>query len=222
MTRPAFIPLPNYRELSVEEMKRRAADFRVELSGRRTVRQFSKRMVDAEVIKDCVATACSAPSGANRQPWHFAVVSDPKVKRQIREAAEDEERLFYGERAPEKWLEALAPIGTDDKKPFLESAPYLIVMFAQTYELDSEGEKNKNYYVQESVGIACGMLIAALHHAGVASLTHTPSPMRFLADILKRPENERPYMLLVAGYPESNAMVPNIERKPLAEVTSFF
>ena len=166
--------------------------------------------------------AGTAPSGANRQPWHFSVVSDLETKKKIREAAEEEEKKFYSGRAPDEWLEALEPLGTDENKPFLEIAPYLIVIFSEAYGLDDKGEKIKNYYVSESVGIATGMLITALHNAGLATLTHTPSPMNFLREILGRGENERAFLILVTGFPSENAKVPNIEKKNLEEYTTFF
>lgn len=188
---------------------------------RRTVRDFSSQPVPKEVIEQCILSAGTAPSGAHRQPWHFCVVSSPVLKRQIREGAEEEEREFYSRRAPEDWLEALAPLGTDAHKPFLEEAPYLIVIFAEKFGQSPQGEKIKNYYVPESVGIATGMLINALHNAGLASLTHTPSPMRFLNRILHRPEREKPMMILVVGYPKSGARVPAITRKSLSGIASF-
>lgn len=191
------------------------------MARRRTVRQFSDRPVDPGVIEHCLRAAGTAPSGANLQPWHFVVVTDPDLKRQIREGAEKEEREFYRSRAPQEWLDALAPLGTDDRKPFLETAPCLIAIFAQSYGLLPDGRKVKNYYVQESVGIATGMLITAIHHAGLASLTHTPSPMGFLNTILNRPPNEKPFLLLVVGYPASGAVVPDIGKKPLAEIATF-
>lgn len=184
------IPLPDSRRFTPAEMERRALDFAGELRLRPTVRQFSSRPVPYQVIHPCLNTASSAPSGANMQPWHLVVVEDPAVKREIRQAAEREERDFYEKRAPHEWLEALRPLGTDWRKPFLQDAPYLIVIFMETYGLDDEGRKTKHYYAQESVGIATGMLLAALHHAGLATLTHTPSPMGFLNEILDRPENE--------------------------------
>lgn len=217
---PHFKPL-NPRTYPLEEMQRRATDFYAEMRRRRTVRDFSARPVPREIIENCLRTAGTAPSGANQQPWHFVVVSNPALKRQIREAAEAEERAFYEERAPEEWLEALAPLGTDADKPFLETAPYLIVIFAQTYGLQADGRKVKHYYVTESVGIATGLLITALHRAGLASLTHTPSPMGFLSDLLGRPANERPFLILVVGYPAEGALVPNIEKKSLAEIATF-
>ena len=195
--------------------------FRDDLLRRRTVRQFSNRPVPREVIEDCLQIAGSAPSGANLQPWHFVVVSDLEVKRQIREAAEKEEYLFYHERAPKEWLEALAPLGTDEHKPYLEAAPYLIAVFARPYGLTPNGRKVKNYYVMESVGIATGMLISAVHLAGLVSLTHTPNPMGFLNRILDRPAQEKAFLLLVVGYPAENAVVPEISKKPLKEIITF-
>ena len=199
-------------------MRRRAADFAEEMQRRRTVRHFSDRAVPREVIEDCIRAAGTAPNGANRQPWHFVVVTDAAAKSRIREEAEKEEREFYEHRAPQDWLDALAPLGTDEHKPFLETAPCLIAIFAESYSIGPEGKKLKNYYVSESVGIATGFLIAALHHAGLASLTHTPSPMRFLNEILGRPSNERPFLLLVVGYPAEDALVPKIGKKELPQI----
>ncbi|RME50341.1 MAG: nitroreductase family protein [Caldilineae bacterium] len=216
-----LVPLSQYRAYPEEEMRRRAAEFYADIRRRRSVRDFSSRPVPREVIEDCLRAAGTAPNGANMQPWHFVVVGDPAVKRQIREAAEAEERAFYGGRASEEWLEALAPLGTDARKPFLEVAPYLIVIFAQNYGLTPDGKKIKHYYVSESVGIATGVLITALHHAGLACLTHTPSPMNFLSRILHRPPNERPFLILVVGYPADGAMVPDITKKPLEEIATF-
>lgn len=221
MAAPIFLPLSTYREFPVEEMQQRARGFREEMLRRRTVRQFSSRPVPPEVIEDCLRVAGSAPSGANMQPWHFVVVSDPHMKHQIREEAEKAEYIFYHQRATKEWLAALAPLGTDEHKPYLEQAPYLIVVFAQTYGLTPQGDKVKNYYVNESVGIATGMLIAALHMAGLVSLTHTPSPMGFLNRLLKRPVQERPFLLLVVGYPAETACAPDISKKPLAEIATF-
>jgi nitroreductase len=218
---PTFIPLPDYREYPEDEMRWRARDLYRELRRRRTVRDFSDRPVPRGVIEDCLRSAATAPSGANMQPWHFVVVTDPALKRRIREAAEAEERAFYGGRAPDEWLQALAPLGTSAEKPFLERAPYLIAIFAQSHGVRADGSTYKHYYVSESVGIATGFLIAALHHAGLATLTHTPSPMGFLREILGRPEQERAYLLLVAGYPAPDATVPAIARKELAEVMSW-
>ena len=216
-----LMPLEDYREYSVREMRARARAFREEVRRRRTVRDFSPRPVPRGIIEDCLLAAGSAPNGANHQPWHFVVVSDPAVKAQIREAAEEEERAFYRGRAPDEWLRALEPLGTDEHKPFLEIAPYLIVIFAESYALLPDGSRRKNYYVTESVGIATGLLITALHHAGLASLTHTPSPMGFLNRILGRPKNERPFLLLVAGYPAADARVPVIGKKSLDEIATF-
>lgn len=221
MPQPKFVPLSGYREYPPEEMIRRAEEFYAEVRRRRTVRHFSDRPVPRQVIETCLKAAGTAPNGANRQPWHFVVVSNPEVKKRIREAAEKEEWEFYHHRAPKEWLEALSLLGTDEHKPFLETAPYLIAIFARSYDLLSDGRKLKNYYVQESVGIATGILITALHHAGLATLTHTPSPMGFLNQILNRPKNERPFLLLVVGYPADDARVPDITKKPLEEIATF-
>ncbi|MFZ0700728.1 MAG: nitroreductase family protein [Candidatus Acidiferrales bacterium] len=221
MSEPVFLPLSTYQEFPVDEMKRRARSFRDEMLRRRTVRQFSTRAVPREIIDDCLAVAGSAPSGANMQPWHFVVVSDAQIKRHIREAAEAEERIFYHQRAPKEWLEALAPLGTDENKPYIETAPFLIAVFAQSYGLSPDGRKIKNYYVAESVGIATGLLIAAVHMAGLVSLTHTPSPMGFLNGILGRPAHEKAFLLLVVGYPADDARVPAITKKPLSEIATF-
>lgn len=221
MPDPVFIPLPTYKRYSVEEMKRRAAEFHSELRRRRTVREFSDRPVPREVIEDCLRAAGTAPNGANLQPWHFVVVSDPSVKHEIRVAAEKEEQEFYLHKAPQEWLDALAPLGTNEHKPFLETAPYLIVIFAKSYDVLPDGRKVKNYYTQESVGIATGFLIHAVHHSGLVSLTHTPSPMGFLNGLLCRPANERPFLVLVVGYPAENATVPDITKKPLEEIATF-
>lgn len=202
-------------------MLQRASAFAEELRRRRTVREYSTEPVDRAVIERCLWAAGSAPSGANQQPWHFVVVSDPAIKARIRAAAEEEEREFYEHRAPQEWLEALAPLGTDENKPFLEDAPYLIAIFVQRYAEAADGARAKHYYATESVGIATGMLIAALHHAGLATLTHTPSPMDFLNRILERPENERPFLLLVTGYPAGGAQIPEIPKKTLDEIASF-
>lgn len=222
MGKPADIPLAGYRELAAEVMRQRAAAFYEDLARRRTVRKFSGRSVPDGVIDDCLRAAGSAPSGANQQPWHFAVVTDIAVKHRIREAAEKEERAFYEHRAPDAWLDALSPLGTQWQKPFLDRAPCLIVIFAQKYGLDQQGNTIKHYYVKESVGIATGFLITALHNAGLVSLTYTPSPMDFLNRILQRPKNERAFMVLVAGYPEEGVTVPDISRKPLEEIVSRF
>lgn len=221
MSEAKFIPLPGYREYPAAEMEQRAKAFFEEVNRRRTVRQFSDRPVPRAVVEQCLRAAGTAPSGANRQPWHFVVVADPDVKRRIREAAEHEEREFYKHRAPADWLEALAPLGTDEKKPFLETAPYLIAVFAERWLRGPAGEKLNNYYVVESVGLAAGLLIAALHHSGLATLTHTPSPMGFLGEILGRPDNERPFLLLVVGYPAADAVVPDIRRKSMEQIATF-
>jgi nitroreductase len=221
MAKPELIPLPDYRELPAEEMKSRARELHRLLRKRRTVRDFSERAVPREIIEECLLAAATAPSGANQQPWHFVVVSDPEIKKRIREAAEAEEREFYGGRAPDEWLEALSHLGTDEHKPFLEEAPYLIVIFAQNYGVREDGSKAKHYYVTESVGIATGMLIAAIHNAGLVSLTHTPSPMGFLNEILERPAHERPFLILVVGYPKEDARVPRISKKGLLEISTF-
>jgi iodotyrosine deiodinase len=216
-----FVPLTSYREYPPEEMERRAVSFRADMQRRRSVRDFSGRPVPRQVVRECLATAGSAPSGANMQPWRFLVVSDTAVKRQIREAAEKEEYEFYRDRAGAEWLDALSILGTDHRKPFLEEAPYLIVVFAQTYGMSPDGRKTRHYFVRESVGIATGMLIAALHNAGLATLPYTPSRVGFLNRILERPENERPFLILVVGYPAAGAVVPEIEKKPVDETTTF-
>ncbi len=221
MTAPRFIPLPDYVQIPEDEMKARSEAFRDELRRRRTVRDFSDRPVAREVIEACLLAAGTAPNGANRQPWHFVVVGDPEIKRKIREAAEEEERAFYSGRASDEWLEALEHLGTDAEEPFLVRAPYLIVIFAESHEVGEDGEKVKNYYVTESVGIATGMLITAVHRAGLVSLTHTPSPMGFLNEILGRPKNERPFLILVVGFPEAAATVPDIGKKSLDEIATF-
>jgi nitroreductase len=222
MTGEPIKTLPLYAARYTEpEMLERAVAYRELVEQRRSVRDFSNEAVPMPVIEQCLLAAGSAPSGANRQPWHFCVVGDPGIKRQIREGAEEEEQEFYQRRAPDDWLAALAPLGTDDNKPFLETAPCLIVIFAEKYGLDDEGNKVKSYYVQESVGIATGVLITALHTAGLATLTHTPSPMKFLNRILDRPEREKPTMILVVGYPAPGTRVPDIRRKPLAGIASF-
>jgi len=218
---PRFRALTEYVRLPDDEMRRRAAEFLAEMQRRRTVREFSPQPVPDEVVEACVRAAATAPSGANMQPWHFVVVRDAATRREIRLATEAEERRFYRERAPQEWLDALAPLGTDEHKPFLETAPLLIAVFAERYGLRPGGARVKHYYVAESVGIATGILITALHHAGLGVLTHTPSPMRFLARILGRPDNQQAYLLVVAGYPAPNARVPVISRKRPEDVISF-
>jgi nitroreductase len=187
------------------------------MATRRTVREFSQESVDPAVVTHCLEVALTAPSGANQQPWKFVVVENRAVRRQLREAAEAEEREFYNGRAPDEWLNAVAPFGTDASKPFLETAPVLICIFAETWQSLPEGSRGKNYYVSESVGIATGFLIAALHHAGLATLTHTPSPMKFLNSILARPDNERPFLIVVAGFPAENCQVPVIRKRSMNE-----
>jgi nitroreductase len=218
---PHFIPLPGFRARSPDEVRAGARAFYDEIRRRRTVRDFSRRPVPREVIESCLLAAGTAPNGANRQPWHFVAVSDPEIKRRIREAAEEEERVFYRDRAPDDWLEALAPLGTDENKPFLERAPWLVAIFAQSWEPTDGGGRRKNFYVTESVGIATGILVTACHAAGLVTLTHTPSPMGFLNRILDRPKHERPFLLLVVGYPEEGARVPDIGKKSLDEIATF-
>jgi len=222
MSLPPTVPLAPPAALADAELLRRAMDFRAFADRRRSVRDFDPRPVPREVIEACIAAAGTAPSGANQQPWHFVAVADPAVKRRIREAAEAEEREFYERRAPAEWLEALAPIGTDWRKPFLETAPWLIAIFVRRWGRAPGGGKVKHYYPTESVGIATGILITALHTAGLASLTHTPSPMGFLNDILGRPaEDERPFLLLVAGHAAEGARVPAIVRRTLEEIATW-
>ena len=219
MTTLILETLSSYREYPRDEMRERSAHFLRDLRRRRTVRDFSSRPVEREVIENCLKAAGTAPSGANLQPWHFTVITDPVVKGRIREAAEIEEREFYEGRAPAEWLEALAPLGTDASKPFLETAPVLIAVFAQRHGQLPDGRKVKHYYVPESVGIAVGFLIAGLHNSGLATLTHTPSPMNFLNEICGRPANEKPYLLLVVGHPAEDCKVPRAGgvKKELAE-----
>ena len=217
------IPLPHRQGLSPHESLQRARAYYDFIRTRHTVRHFTAEPVDRAVIEACLLAAGTAPSGANHQPWHFACVSDPGVKREIRIAAEKEEREFYAGKAGDEWLRDLRKIGTDAQKPFLESAPWLIAIFAERYGVEANGARRKNYYMSESVGIATGFLINALHEAGLATLTHTPNPMKFLNTILGRPKNERPYILLVVGHPAPNAMIPRAAtvKKPLAEMASF-
>jgi iodotyrosine deiodinase len=216
-------PLPAYREYPVAEMTERARAIHADLARRRTVRDFDARPVPREVIEHCLLAAGTAPSGANQQPWFFSVVTDAARKRRIREAAEKEEREFYGGKAPQEWLDALAPLGTDPDKPFLDEAPLLIAIFAQKYGVRPDGSRFSHYYVPESVGIATGFLIAALHHAGLATLTHTPSPMGFLNELCERPPSEKPVILLVVGYPKAGCLVPvhGGLKKPLAEIAAW-
>jgi len=222
MNEPRFLPLSTYEELPLAVMEERVAAFEANLQRRRTVRQFSDRPVPRSIIEKCLLSAGTAPSGAHQQPWHFVAISDPAVKARIREAAEREEHDFYHHRAPPEWLEALRPLGTDEHKPYLEVAPWVIAIFLKRFSRLPDGRKLKHYYTDESVGIATGLLIAAIHAAGLVSLTHTPNPMKFLNDILGRPADvERPYMLLVVGYPARDAKVPDIVRKPLADIATF-
>jgi nitroreductase len=221
MTDYPTIALPNYEEYPLQRMRERLAAFYADVNRRRTVREFSDRPVPRDIIETALRAAGTAPSGANLQPWHFAVVSGAATKRRIRIAAEAEEREFYEHRASPEWLAALEPLGTDSNKPFLETAPWLIAVFLQKYGELADGRKVKHYYPTESTGLATGILITALHQAGLVCLTHTPSPMKFLNDILGRPGSERPFLLLVTGYPAADARVPDILRKPLDEFASF-
>ena len=208
----------NFSKISTDEMNLRSKSLLHQIQQKRSVRDFSSQNVPIEVIKNCIKTAASAPSGANKQPWHFSLVQDKKIKKEIRVAAESEEKQFYEHRASKEWLEDLNQFGTDWKKPFLETAPFLIIIFSQAFEKNADGENRKNYYVNESVGIAAGFLLVALHNAGLATLTHTPSPMNFLTKILKRPDNERAYLLIPVGYPSKNAKVPIISKKPFSKI----
>jgi nitroreductase len=214
-----LIPL-DYARPSETEMRSRVRDLLEEMRRRRSVREFSSDPVPREILREIVATAAQAPSGANRQPWRFVLVTDPAIKKRIREEAESEERKSYERRMPEEWLRALEPLGTDWRKEFLEIAPALIVVFRKEWEEGPGRERLKGYYVWESVGIACGFLIAAIHHAGLVCLTHTPSPMKFLARILNRPSEEKPFLLIPVGYPAEGCQVPDISRKPLEEILS--
>jgi len=216
-------PLNDFIEYSEENMLARSADFLKAMQRRHSIRQFSDKPVDKAIIENCILTAGTAPSGANRQPWHFSAIQSESVKKQIREHAEAHERGFYGGRAGQQWLDDLKPLGTDASKPYLEIAPWLIAVFSQKFEEKASGERNQNYYVHESVGIAVGMLITSLHYAGLATLTHTPKPMNFLTEVCKRPSNERAYMLIIAGYPAKDATVPvhAKQKKSLHEIASF-
>jgi nitroreductase len=221
MPEPRTLALPPLPELDAAERLERAKAFADSMARRRTVRDYAADPVPRDIIETCLQAAGSAPSGANQQPWFFVAISDPALKHRIRVAAEAEEREFYHRRAPDEWLQALAPLGTDAQKPFLETAPWLIAVFYERTGPEQEGRKAKRYYPHESTGIACGLLIAALHQAGLATLTHTPSPMAFLNELLDRPRNEVPYLLLVVGHPASGCRVPDIERKPLEAFTRF-
>ena len=221
MTRPRLVPAPKIEQQSDGELLRHAREFYERMQQRRTLRDFSSRAIPREVIEDCLRAAGTAPSGANLQPWHFVAVSDPKLKQEIRVAAEEEEKEFYEHRAPQAWREALAPLGTDSRKPFLETAPWLIAVFAQPFRILEDGTRSPTYYAIESVGIATGLLVTAVHSCGLAALTHTPSPMGFLNRILGRPSHEKPFVLLVVGHAAESALVPDISRKPLGEISSF-
>ncbi len=221
MNAPAdFIPLDFTRQ-DEKSMQHESKAFFQLMSRRRTIRDFSDQDIPPGVLENAIKAAGTAPSGANMQPWHFVVVQDSAVKRRIRESAEIEERELYKHRASDEWLQALAPLGTDANKPFLEKAPALIAVFLKKFTVDESGKKHKNYYTAESVGIATGILITALHKSGLATLTHTPSPMKFLGEILERPSYERPFILLICGYPAYNVMVPNINRRTLQEISTF-
>jgi nitroreductase len=208
--------------LKVDNIEKKADSFYQEMDRRRSVRDFSDKPIPKSVIEDIIKTASTAPSGAHKQPWAFCVIHSAELKSKIREAAEEEERKSYEGRMSEEWLNDLKPLGTNHSKPFLEIAPYLIIVFKKPYDLGEDGEKLQNYYVNESVGIACGMLITAIHQAGLVTLTHTPSPMNFLTKLLERPSNERAFLLLPVGYPASEVYVPDIERKSLGEVAKFY
>lgn len=215
-----FIPL-NFNFIPESEMITRSEEFYNTIKQRRTVREFSDKKVPIEIIKNAIQSAGTAPSGANMQPWHFVVISDPKIKKEIRDAAEEEEKEFYNGKAPKEWIDNLVQFGTDENKPFLETAPYLIAVFEKKFGETEDGSKKKFYYTKESVGLACGFLITALHLSGLVTLTHTPSPMNFLNKILNRPQNEKPFILLVVGYPKENAEVPDITKKSLNEICDF-
>ena len=218
-----YVPLKGYDSPTEAQMKARAEEVLQTLLTRRTIRDFSDKAVPRDVIETCIKAAGTAPSGANHQPWHFVAISSPEIKRKIRIAAEAEEAEFYKKRASEEWLEALAPLGTDESKPFLETAPWLIAVFSQKRGGELVGQNKKNYYVTESVGLATGMLITALHSAGLGTLTHTPAPMGFLRDICERPKDEKPFVLMVVGYPADDAKVPKhaLIKKDLSEISTF-
>lgn len=217
------VPLPDYEERPVDAMRQAARDFYAEIRTRHTVRDFSERPVPRDILETCLLAAGTAPNGANHQPWHFSVIGDPAIKAKIRAAAEEEEQAFYAGRAGEEWLKALEPLGTDASKPFLEEAPWLIVIFGERKSASADGVVRKNYYVPESIGIATGFLIAALHRAGLATLTHTPNPMSFLNEICGRPAHDKPYILLVVGYPKENATIPRhaTRKRPLSDIVTF-
>ena len=216
------ILMPELPKYTQEEMQIKSLSFYGSLSNRRSVRSFSEKPIELEIIENCIRAAGTAPSGANIQPWHFVIISDLETKKKIRMSAEKEEKEFYKKRAPKEWLEVLAPLETNDQKPYLEIAPYLIVIFMQKYGITNQSQKVKHYYGLESVGIATGILITAIHNAGLASLTHTPSPMGFLNKILKRPDNEKPFLILVVGHPAKDTKVPNIKRKSISTILTKF
>lgn len=217
-----FLPLQNFPSFSEKEMIERSEAFLNLMSTRRTIRTFSSQLIPQKVIENAIKTAGTAPSGANMQPWFFSVVKNKEIKKIVRIEAEKEEKEFYAKRATEEWLKALEPFDTDENKPFLEKAPYLIVVFEKKYEKDESNNLIKHYYTKESVGIATGMLITALHNSGIATLTHTPSPMNFLNKILDRPSNEKPFLIIVAGIPQKATLVPNITKKKIDDITSIY
>jgi len=221
MSKAKFTPLEGFTHRDSDEMLARADAFADLMKSRRTVRMFKDTPVPRAVIEAAIKTGATAPSGANKQPWHFVAISSPHIKHKIRLAAEEEERAFYGGKAGQDWLDDLAQFGTDAEKPFLETAPWLIAVFKETYGLDDDGSRSTNYYVHESAGLAAGFFLAALHNAGLATLTHTPSPMGFLNEICGRPKNEKPTMLVVAGYPTDDCEVPVISKKPFGEISTF-
>lgn len=218
-----YVPLTGYENMSEVSRRKKAEVMRALLATRRSIRDFSDASVPQDIIETCIRAAGTAPSGANHQPWHFVAISNPEIKRQIRLAAEEEERAFYAGRASDEWLDALAPLGTDASKPFLETAPWLIAVFAQRRGGETIGQDKKNYYVTESVGLATGMLITALHSAGLGTLTHTPAPMGFLTKICERPQTEKPFVLMVVGYPAEGAQVPAhaLIKKDLSAISTF-
>lgn len=220
MNSQAFIPLV-YQEVTEEAQLQKSRSFYEQMNNRRSVRHFDTKEVPKEVIQNIILTAGTAPSGAHKQPWTFCAVSNIELKLAIREAAEKEEYLNYTKRMSEQWLKDLEPFDTDWQKPMLTDAPWLIVVFRKAFDL-VDGEKKKNYYINESIGLACGMLLSAIHHAGLVALTHTPSPMQFLVDVLKRPQNEKAFLLIPVGYPAKNCEVPKLERKTLDEISVFY
>lgn len=222
MKKEKHILLKKQIKFSDDQLIKNSELFFEKMNSRRTVRTFSSESIPIEVIKNAIKTASTAPSGANKQPWYFVLVRDPEIKKQIRIAAEKEEKEFYSNKAPEEWLKDLEQFDTNEHKPFLEIAPYLIVVFEEKYKVNRKREKEKNYYIKESVGLATGLLLTALHNVGIATLTHTPSPMKFLSEILHRPKNETPFLIVVAGYPEKGTLVPNIQRKELDKILTVY